>query len=234
MSDTTLTYLDAYCERAGDPAFWAEPLNAISNLAFIVAAFITCRFLLKQRVSLTKTTIDIWLLVAVLASIGLGSGLWHTHATHWSMLADIIPIYIFINVYIFSLFIRLFGLKWYAAFLGWAIFQGINIGFELVAPRDTLNGSIMYIPTYGLLLFSLGWMLAIRHTACLKFAHIIALFTISIAFRTIDISVCEDIPVGTHFLWHLLNAIVLYRLILLLVPSVNARHLNKNTSPAQS
>ena len=27
----------SYCERGGDPTFWAEPLNAISNGAFIVA-----------------------------------------------------------------------------------------------------------------------------------------------------------------------------------------------------
>lgn len=234
MSDTTLTYLDAYCERAGDAAFWAEPLNAVTNLAFVVAAILAYQVLKRQSVPLRVNTSDVWALVVTLGIIGLGSGLWHTHATHWSMLADIIPIYIFINVYIFSLFIRLFGLKWYIAFLGWAIFQGINIGFEVIAPRDTLNGSIMYIPTYGLLLFSLGWMALKRHESCLTFANIIGLFTLSLTFRTVDIMTCTEIPIGTHFLWHTLNAIVLYRLIMLLVPSASGLHRNKNTTPAQS
>jgi hypothetical protein len=30
----------SYCERGGDPTFWAEPLNAISNGAFIIAVLI--------------------------------------------------------------------------------------------------------------------------------------------------------------------------------------------------
>ena len=31
------SHLDLYCERLG-PGFWAEPLNAVSNAAFILAA----------------------------------------------------------------------------------------------------------------------------------------------------------------------------------------------------
>ena len=31
--------VDGYCERAGtDPNFWGEPLNAVTNIAFILAA----------------------------------------------------------------------------------------------------------------------------------------------------------------------------------------------------
>ena len=29
--------MDLYCERL-DPGFWAEPLNAVTNLSFILAA----------------------------------------------------------------------------------------------------------------------------------------------------------------------------------------------------
>lgn len=32
-----------YCERAQDPSFWAEPLNAVSNAAFLIAAFVAAR-----------------------------------------------------------------------------------------------------------------------------------------------------------------------------------------------
>jgi hypothetical protein len=31
------TPIDLYCERA-DPSFWAEPVNALSNCAFLIAA----------------------------------------------------------------------------------------------------------------------------------------------------------------------------------------------------
>jgi len=36
------------------------------------------------------------------------------------------------------------------------------------------------------------------------------LFAASLLFRTIDQAACEWTRVGTHFLWHILNAVVLY------------------------
>jgi hypothetical protein len=40
-----------------------------------------------------------------------------------------------------------------------------------------------------------------------------AVFATSLALRSIDFAVCETIPIGTHFLWHLLNAWVFCRLV---------------------
>jgi hypothetical protein len=42
MDQTIFDPIDAYCERLG-PGLWAEPLNAVTNLAFIVAAVICLR-----------------------------------------------------------------------------------------------------------------------------------------------------------------------------------------------
>jgi len=152
------------------------------------------------------------------------------------MLADIIPIYLFINVYIFSLFIRLVGLKWWQALGVWALFQAVGFGFESYVSRDTLNGSIMYIPTYMLLFAALAWLAHLRHPATKRFAAIIGIFTVSLTFRTVDLELCEAIPFGTHFLWHLLNAVVLYRLTGLLIQSANGAYGQRpyrNTSPTQ-
>jgi hypothetical protein len=33
------TPVDLYCERT-DPSFWAEPINALSNLSFLLAAWL--------------------------------------------------------------------------------------------------------------------------------------------------------------------------------------------------
>ena len=35
-------------------------------------------------------------------------------------------------------------------------------------------------------------------------------FCASLVFRTIDELVCPSFPIGTHFLWHLLNGGLLY------------------------
>ena len=39
QGNSTLTYFDSYCERAGEIGLWAEPLNAITNIAFLLAAY---------------------------------------------------------------------------------------------------------------------------------------------------------------------------------------------------
>jgi hypothetical protein len=43
----------------------------------------------------------------------------------------------------------------------------------------------------------------------------------SLFCRAIDREVCDLFPVGTHFLWHMLNATLLYILLKQLVRNVN-------------
>ena len=40
--DQLLQQIDGYCERV-DPSYWAEPVNAVTNLAFVLAALIVWR-----------------------------------------------------------------------------------------------------------------------------------------------------------------------------------------------
>jgi hypothetical protein len=40
---------------------------------------------------------------------------------------------------------------------------------------------------------------------------------VSLVFRTVDQAVCGVVPVGTHFLWHVLNAVMLGWMIRVLV-----------------
>ena len=81
--------VDGYCERL-DPGLWAEPLNAVTNLAFLIAAFAAWRLVRHDGLPLAK------LLVLILTLIGIGSGLFHTFATIWASLADTLPILAFI------------------------------------------------------------------------------------------------------------------------------------------
>jgi hypothetical protein len=39
------------------------------------------------------------------------------------------------------------------------------------------------------------------------------LFSASISMRSIDLTICDDWPYGTHIFWHLLNAAVLYLVV---------------------
>ena len=40
-----------------------------------------------------------------------------------------------------------------------------------------------------------------------------AIFIVSLALRIVDLDICDAFPLGTHFLWHVLNAVLLYLLL---------------------
>ncbi|MDJ0930310.1 MAG: hypothetical protein QNJ43_05065 [Breoghania sp.] len=43
------------------------------------------------------------------------------------------------------------------------------------------------------------------------------MFSLSLSFRMMDHAVCKWFPIGTHFMWHVLNAVVIYMLLRVLV-----------------
>ena len=74
--------VDGYCERLA-PGLWAEPWNAVTNLAFVLAAIWVWR---------RGGDVPVRVLAAILFVIGIGSGLFHTFATRWAGVADVLPI----------------------------------------------------------------------------------------------------------------------------------------------
>lgn len=191
--------LDLYCERTA-PGLLAEPLNAVSNLAFFLAALWLWR---RHAASRAR-----WALVLTLLAIGTGSGLFHTFATRWALWADVLPILVF-QLLVLGLYLRrVLTLGAGAVAAGYAAFLLLSLAFG-VLPRDWLNGSLGYAAA-GLTLFALGLVHWRRHApargALLTAAALLAL---SLAARSTDLSLCAHWPAGTHFLWHLLNAAVL-------------------------
>ncbi len=201
-----------YCERAG-PELLAEPLNAVSNGAFVVAAI-----LLLRRGRSPDPVADgfAWLIGA----IGLGSALFHTLAVQWAMLADVIPIALFIHAYFFLALRRFLGLSAPAALAGTLAFAGGAAVFEPALSRlagqplgPLSNGSVAYAPA-ALALFGVGLAsLRIGNRDGAALIGIGVLFLASLTARTLDAALCPVLPLGTHWLWHLLNAGVLFGLV---------------------
>lgn len=208
-----------YCERGG-PGFWAEPANALSNGAFLLAAVAAA---IQARAAAPPDRAALGL-AALIAVIGLGSFLFHTLAVYGAMLADVIPIALFIYAYLalaLRRFLRLPGLRVGAASAGFALFA-----YAFAPTLDALtgddvsrvtNGSIDYAPAV-LALFALAWATARRPEGRFvgtgrRLAGIGTLFLISLAARTADPAACAFVPFGTHALWHVLNACVLYALV---------------------
>jgi ceramidase len=200
------TPLDLYCERT-DASFWAEPVNALSNLAFLIAAAVAFRLW-------RHGDRDDWpalALIGVVAAVGIGSFVFHTVATRAAILADVIPIAIFIYGYLLLALVRFLHLKAVAAGAIVVAFAAGAQALAASAPPRLLNGSVGYLPALAALIAvalsagEAGTRRSLRLAA--------AVFAVSLAFRTADIAICPEFPLGSHFAWHVLNAVVLYMLL---------------------
>ncbi|MCW8884067.1 MAG: ceramidase [Motiliproteus sp.] len=208
--------IDLYCERLG-PELLAEPVNALTNLSFLVAAWASWKLSKRER----QWTLDIWLLIALMAAIGLGSALFHTFATYWAQLADVIPIMLFQVCFLVIYSRRVIGLSVLQAAIAVVAFFAAGIGVEQFS--HLLNGSLAYAPAF-LVLLILGiyqWQQRLREPYLLLAAS--TLFLVSLSFRTMDNAICPNFELGTHFLWHLLNGLLLYWLLKGLVVNIAFR-----------
>lgn len=206
--------IDIYCERI-DPGFWAEPVNALSNVAFIIAALWAWRLALRSGAG--DGAINVLLVMTAL--VGVGSFLFHTFGTVWAALADVVPIGLLALSYLYVALRRFFALsagRAIAGTAGFAVAVGIFVGGVASAGPSTIpsfNGSLFYAPFFVALLVLAGVLGKQRHTAWSPIAAASALFALSLFFRSVDMSTCTAIPLGTHFLWHVLNGVVLALLL---------------------
>jgi hypothetical protein len=196
-----------YCERQSS-AFWAEPANALSNFAFIIAA--AAAFLLWRRRG--GADYPALALIIVTASVGIGSFVFHTIATRGAMLFDVIPIAIFIYAYFLLALRRFFGAPLATAT---AITLAFAAGSTFATTIDALNGSVGYLPALAALAIfaALLWPRGGHRETARALAGAALLFAVSLVFRTVDRAICPAVPLGAHVLWHMLNACVLWLLL---------------------
>ncbi|MEM7614132.1 MAG: ceramidase domain-containing protein [Pseudomonadota bacterium] len=196
--------LDNYCERI-DPSFWAEPVNAVTNVAFLIAAVVCWGMLGGKRDPGAR------ILTVLLFAIGVGSFLFHTYATRWALMADVLPITAFILAYVYLATTRFFDLRWFWGLAAVVLFFPYSAGVSAAvgATFGPLNGSVGYIPVALLILGYAAAVLPRDEQAARGLAIGGAILSLSLLFRTVDEALCPAIPLGTHFLWHVLNGIML-------------------------
>lgn len=206
--------VDIYCERV-TAAFWAEPLNALSNVSFLVAALVAALTLRRLgRRAMPMDSALIWLC----ALIGVGSFLFHTFANRWSEWADTTPIWAFVGLYLYATITARGAKSVRFKVLAGGIIGAAVIGILTLsatgenAPSnavDPLNGSGQYAPALITLcvVALLSWRRA--HPQWRYFAWAAFVFLVSLTFRTFDMRLCAAWPVGTHFAWHLTNGVLI-------------------------
>lgn len=208
--------IDVYCERVGTE-FWEEPINAITNIAFVIAVLVGVREAKRRGV------FGGWIAVlcALAFCIGIGSFLFHTFAQRWASIADVIPILTFILAYLLAASRYLFGLRWSLAIPASIIAFGLALlarkGMLLLATKEQLNGSEGYAPALALLLGSAILLYLKKHPAARWIAAASGVFIISMIARSVDMALCPTFPTGTHFLWHGLNGLMIGLLLLAII-----------------
>ena len=196
--------MDAYCERVGMGVF-AEPLNAVSNVSFLLAAL--AAWVLATRIGALSTGVRV--LIALGASVGIGSILWHTYPNMLTLILDSVPILIFIMWYIWLYARNVIGMRPLFAVASAAAF--LLATFLALPFAGVLHGAFVYTP--GLIVtLVLGVLHARDRRRAARFTLLAAagVYLAALFFRTIDNEVCPVLPIGTHFLWHLLIGLVTY------------------------
>ncbi|WP_322893837.1 MULTISPECIES: ceramidase domain-containing protein [unclassified Yoonia] len=197
--------INAYCERL-DPSFWSEPINAITNLAFIIAAiWVWPR---SKGLPLAQA------LTAILFIIGVGSFLFHTFATPWAALMDVAPIGAFILLYLFAVHRDIIGLGFWKALAATTLFfpfAAIVVPVINWLPFVGISGFYWTVP-----ILLTGYGLALHNKPGIRqgFLTGAAILGLSITARSLDETLCNALPIGTHFLWHVLNGVMLGYMII--------------------
>jgi hypothetical protein len=140
----------------------------------------------------------------------VGSYLFHTHAQVWAAMADVVPILLFILVYFYGVNRDFLELNRWPALVLTAMFVPYAVGtaplFGLV---PGLGGSSVYAPVPLLILIFAAGLRSRAPETARGMAIGAGILVLSITLRALDGPLCEVSPMGTHFLWHILNAIML-------------------------
>ncbi len=200
---TWLAPVDAYCERTR-PEYWSEPINAVTNLAFLIAALVLWPRLRGPEMAMGRV------LAAALFVIGIGSWLFHTHANRLTGLMDVLPIVAFILLYVFAATRDYFGARPCLAALvtaGFIPYAAATVPLFSTIPG--LRSSASYAPVPLLILIYAALLRKRLPETARGLAIGAGILIVSLIFRTLDQPLCDALPFGTHFLWHVLNAVML-------------------------
>jgi hypothetical protein len=192
--------VDAYCERLA-PGLWAEPLNAVSNAAFLVAAAVLWWRHRPRPWSLRA-------LPVLLALVGLGSLSFHTIADTLTNLFDVGFIAVYVIWYLIVFAHHYLDVRWSLAWLAAPAFVVLAVA---TAPLGALvpGGSGIYLAPF-LCLLAAAVVAAARRMPWHDLAWAAGVFVVSVTLRTLDQPLCGPWPSGTHYFWHVLNAVVLF------------------------
>jgi len=219
LQSAPLTHWYGICERQA-VGMMAEPLNVLSSLAFMVVAVWIYRFYHRHEDLERRWIWDIHALTFLCFIIGINSVIFHAFPTPTTELMDTLAIVMFIVIYFWSVLFRIGRCNFFQAAVCFIAFVGGSHILVHQFPR-ALNDSIGYLSSMmALIVIALHLHLRARpssqHFMLAAIVGVCSLFC-----RAIDKEICPQFEFGSHFLWHTLNATLLYILLKQIVRNVN-------------
>ena len=202
--------VDAYCERTSD-AFDAEPLNAITNVLMLLAAWGAIR--LRGRHPNRDTSGLVTAMIVAIVAGGIGAFLFHTTAAVWAVILDMAPFLVFMLLVLWLTLTRFFAWPPRAAAGGLLAFVLVIVGGGTLVPRGALPDGAYYMFPLAVLGVVALILLLRRAPAGPSYLAATIVFAAAIAARQLDGPLCGAIPFGTHFLWHSFAALLAFILI---------------------
>lgn len=199
---TWLNPVDIYCERLND-SFWSEPINAITNLAFLIAGFHI------WRIGSPRSR----LMAILLILIGLGSFSFHTFANRLTGLLDVLAIALYLICFAYLIPKQWsWSSRWtpIGSVIGLFILIALcQLAINYVKPVMPWAPTGIYVGAWsGLFLYAV--ITQYSNAISTRYLWIAVLvFPFSLLSRQLDTPLCES-GFGTHWLWHILNSLTLY------------------------
>ena len=190
-----------YCERV-HTGITGEPLNTASNLAYILAAWL----LYRNWRQLEESEPAYLIFITLLTLLGMGSMAFHALPAQLTLLLDVVPIFMLMLFFCCLIQIRLLHHSLTRIIPALLILLGSTVYLSTFG--EILNGSLMYLPA---LLYCVLAIVLLKNVCRIEQLTLaVTLLIAALIVRTIDNGLCAHLPVGTHFLWHLLTAAACY------------------------
>ena len=195
--------MDFYCERTNNQIF-NEPINAVSNIFFIIVSISLFKILRKNQSD------KIYYIQPILIFfIGIGSFLFHLKPNLITLYSDIIPIFLFSLSFIFLFNRNVIKISNLNSALLFILFLTLLLFITPKLKYEILNGSEFYFANYFFLAMYTIWLYFKKSDFFQLLFLGFIFFNLSILLRSIDNYICNYLSIGTHFLWHFLNAYLL-------------------------
>lgn len=186
-----------YCEFVSHGSEW---VNTITNVAYFISAFFAYRLVRNSKNLLLQ------ILPVLIVCIGIGSTVWHHSQSALGDMLDTLAIGLFASTLALLLLQKLTRVRWLQVVF-FLVIAGLALWFETL---PQLNGSLVYVYLFGLLVGALGYLSCKRTKLRTPTLVIGVVATLSVIARSVDMSICISFPLGTHFLWHVGMAVFVY------------------------